>query len=101
MHRAGLAAPDLQMEVRDDAGVIIGRCDFAWQDGRLLGEFDGRVKYGRLLRPGQDAGDVVFKQKQREDALRDTGARVIRWVWGDLEHSARTAGRIQQALDRL
>lgn len=101
MHRAGLPSPDLQLEVRDSAGATIGRTDFAWRAGRLLGEFDGRVKYGRLLRPGQDAGDVVFREKQREDALRDTGARVIRWVWGDLDHPARTAGRIQQALDNL
>ena len=49
---AGLPLPDLQLEVRRADGVLVGRSDFGWQRQRVLGEFDGRVKYGRLLRPG-------------------------------------------------
>jgi hypothetical protein len=52
----------LQLEVRSAEGPDLGRADFAWEDARLLGEFDGRVKYGRLLRPGQDPGDAVFQE---------------------------------------
>ena len=36
----------------------------------MFGEFDGRVKYGRLLKPGQDPGEVVFAEKRREDLIR-------------------------------
>lgn len=44
---------------------------------------DGKVKYGRYLRPGQTPGDAVFAEKRREDALRDYGLEVVRWVWDE------------------
>lgn len=88
----GLPSPDLQVEVRNSAGRLLGRSDFGWHDAGLLGEFDGRVKYGRLLRPDQDPGDVVFAEKRREDALRDEGWGVIRWVWQELD-APRVLGR--------
>ena len=84
MHRWGLAPSALQFEVRRRSGGLVGRTDFAWEDRGVLGEFDGRVKYGRLLRPGQDPGDAVFEEKRREDAIRDEGWGVVRWVWSDL-----------------
>ena len=65
--RARLPPPVLQWEVPDPR-TRIGRTDFAWPELRTVGEFDGRVKYGRLLRPGQEPGDVVFAEKRREDA---------------------------------
>jgi hypothetical protein len=59
MRRGGLPAPKLQVVVRDTAHAEIGRCDFGYTDIRVAAEFDGRVKYGRLLRPGsQDRGQV-------------------------------------------
>ena len=64
---AGLPLPQLQYRVFDASGVLIARCDWAWPDHGTLGEFDGRVKYGRALLPGQDPGEVVFAEKQRED----------------------------------
>src|SRR4051794_12602668 len=79
--RSGVPLPDLQLEIRGADGGLVGRCDFGWPAHRLLGEFDGRVKYGRLLRPGQSPGDAVFEEKRREDALRDEGFGMVRWVW--------------------
>jgi hypothetical protein len=29
-----------------------------------LGEFDGKEKYGRLLKPGQTAADAVFEERR-------------------------------------
>ena len=63
----------------------IGRCHFGWEQLRTVREFDGRIKYGRCLRPGQDPGDAVFEEKVREDALRDGGLQVVRWIWAELE----------------
>jgi len=97
---AGLPLPDLQMEVRRADGQWIGRCDMGWRDERLLGEFDGRIKYGRLLRPGQDPGDAVFEEKLREDALRDEGWGMVRWVWAELARPAALVQRWRRALDR-
>ena len=73
-------------------------------DGRtadLLGEFDGLVKYGRLLLPGETPGEKIVKEKRREDLLRDTGARVVRWVWAELDHPDRLRVRIQYALNAV
>ncbi|MFL6028253.1 MAG: type IV toxin-antitoxin system AbiEi family antitoxin domain-containing protein [Friedmanniella sp.] len=84
MHEAGLPVPVPQYEVYDGRGQLVGRADFGWEEQRVLGEFDGRVKYGRLLRPGQTVEEVVYREKLREDALRDLGWRVVRWTWADV-----------------
>jgi hypothetical protein len=64
----GLPAPERQCEIRDEAGMLRATCDVGWPELNAYGEFDGRVKYGRLLRPGQVPGEVVFMEKQREAA---------------------------------
>lgn len=95
-----LAPTALQFEVRSPVGTVISRTDFAWEEDGLVGEFDGRIKYGRLLRPGQDAGDAVFAEKRREDAIRDEGWGVVRWVWADLARPDRFAARVRRARER-
>ncbi|MGY1745734.1 hypothetical protein [Blastococcus sp. SYSU D00695] len=100
IHRLGLPAPDLQVEVWRTDGSRIGFCDFGWEDERTVAEFDGRIKYGRLLRPGQAPGDAVFAEKVREDDVRDAGREVARWTWPDLD-SPRTVGdRLLRAFAR-
>ena len=96
--RAGLPVPVPQWQVLDRDGSVIARTDFGWPGLRTVGEFDGRIKYGRLLRPGQDAGDVVFAEKLREDRLRDLGLAVVRWTWADLTDFTRTADRLRRRL---
>jgi hypothetical protein len=100
MHRLRLPMPDLQVRVLRQDGSRIGRCDFGWKDKRTVGEFDGRVKYGRLLRPGQSAGDAVFEEKRREDELRDHRWQVARWTWDDLDHPPVIEQRIRRAWAR-
>jgi hypothetical protein len=93
-----LPAPTLQHEVHDGERFV-GRTDWGWPKLRGLGEFDGKVKYGRLLRDGQDPGEVVFREKQREDDLREvTGCWMIRLVWADLDRPARTAQRLRRLI---
>jgi hypothetical protein len=95
----GVPMPELQYPVLDGSGRLVGVSDFAWPEHRLLGEFDGRVKYGRLLRPGQEPGDAVFEEKKREDLLRElTGWQMVRLVWADLQHPAATAARVRRML---
>ena len=96
IHHAGLPAPDLQVEVRTADGRVLGRADFGW-DG-VIGEFDGRVKYGRLLRPGQHPGDVVYAEKRREESFRAVGKHVVRWGWTDLDDFTETRTRLAAAL---
>lgn len=97
---ARLPVPDLQVPVYADGGFFLGRGDFGYREEKVLGEFDGRVKYGRLLRPGQTAGDAVFDEKRREDAIRDAGWQVARWTWADLDVPGLVAARLQRALAR-
>jgi hypothetical protein len=84
--RLGLPRPEVQYEVRDSDGVLRGTCDWGWPEEHLLGEFDGKIKYGRLLRPGQDPGEVVFAEKHREDELREiSGCAMLRLIWSDYD----------------
>ncbi len=95
LDRARLPQPVLQWDV--PGRRWIGRCDFGWPRLRTIGEFDGAVKYGRLVRPGQQPGDVVLAEKRREDAIRDAGFRVVRWVWDELDAFEEVAGRLRAA----
>lgn len=101
MFRCGLPEPELQFEVYDAYGNLIGRTDFAWPDFGLLGEFDGLSKYGRLRRPGETAEEAVVREKNREDLLREvTGWLMIRLVWRELFTRDVTAARIRAQLLR-
>ena len=98
---AGVPPAELQWEsFLGPRGVHLGRVDFWWSRFRTVGEFDGQVKYGRLLRPGQEPGDVVFAEKRREDALRDEGLQVVRWTWRELDRFAAVAERLRRAFER-
>ncbi len=96
IHRLGLTAPDLQVRVRRRDGSVMARCDFGWEEHRTVGEFDGRAEYGRLLRPGQEPGEVVF----REDELRDHRWQVARWTWDDLDRPRVVGDRLLRAFAR-
>jgi hypothetical protein len=70
-----LPSPEWQVDIYDEEGFV-GRVDCAWDDTRIVGEADGRLKYAT----GQD----LYREKRREDRLRATGRLVIRWGWVDL-----------------
>lgn len=74
-----------QQLIRDERGVVVARVDFAWPALGVIGEFDGRVKYGLGLAPDQDPGTALWREKVREDLLRDLGWQVVRWTWADLD----------------
>jgi hypothetical protein len=94
-----LPKPELQYHVLDRHGELIGITDFAWPECGLLGEFDGKAKYLRYLRPGEDPGDAVFREKQREDRLRRvTGWSMVRLTWADLSDPAGTAATIRSMM---
>lgn len=92
--RSGLPRPELQHVVRDPSDRFIAQVDFWWPARALVGEFDGKSKYGRLLKPGQNASDVVYREKRREDAVRALGSPVVRWDWRDLDDFADVMARL-------
>jgi very-short-patch-repair endonuclease len=96
----GLPAPELQRQIINARGRPIGRVDFCWEPYRTIGEFDGKTKYGRLLKPGQSSEDAVFAEKVREDELRDNGWQVVRWMWQDIYSPGVIRDRLLRAFER-
>ena len=84
MFRLNLPRPRLQVRI-EDADGLVGYRDFGWVG--VMGEFDGRKKYG--LAEGSDpreAERVLWREKRREDRIRALGHRMARWVWADAMH---------------
>jgi len=98
MHRHGLPTPTLQHVVRDRDGRQIARTDFCFEQGRVVGEFDGKAKYVRYLRLGESPGDAVFREKRREDAIRAEDYDMVRWCWVDLDHPHEWIERLRRSL---
>lgn len=78
----GLPAPTLQAEFYDARGLI-GRVDFFFEEFNTVLEFDGRLKYTSA------AGEVVVREKVREDRLRARGLQVVRSDWTDFRNPGR------------
>ncbi|GAB3707984.1 type IV toxin-antitoxin system AbiEi family antitoxin domain-containing protein [Mariniluteicoccus flavus] len=98
MHLAALPMPDLQVSVVDHNGEEVARCDYGWEAYGLVGEFDGMVKYGRLLRPGQSVDDVIRAEKQREGRILQQGRWIARWITPDLRNIAQFRAGVLSSL---
>ncbi len=99
MWRYQVPRPELQFDVYDGSGHLVATTDFVWHKYGKFGEFDGELKYNRLVRPGESPGDVVFREKKREDLVRRlTGYGGIRWVWSEVNRGRPTARRICREL---
>ncbi len=84
---AGLPVPELQVEVHGPRGFV-ARVDGWYEEAAVAVEFDGRVKYLDPL-DGRDAGEVLWREKRREDLLRELGVRVVRLTQDDVAPRAR------------
>jgi hypothetical protein len=100
LDRIGIPTPQLQWEVVDSRSGRVAFADFGWPKERTLGEFDGKIKYGRLVTSEQTAGGVIYAEKLREDWLRDLGWEVVRWGWDDLAEPEKLATRLRRAFTR-
>ncbi|MFD3449108.1 hypothetical protein ACFDTO_31550 [Microbacteriaceae bacterium 4G12] len=92
----GFAEPELQVAFPLRGRVAIA--DFYWRSVRLIGEFDGRGKYERdEFTRGAEPGEVVWREKRREDELRAIGERMVRWTWDVLLAPDRLAQHLREA----
>jgi hypothetical protein len=92
----GLPPPEVNYPIYDGHGRVIARVDLAWPELGLFLEFDGKVKYQKLLKDGEDPSDVVVREKRREEMIcRLTGWRCVRIVWADLYRPEATAAEIR------
>ncbi len=99
IERIGLPRPELQVAFPGAAGAT-DRVDFYFADEVTVGEFDGRAKYERLLQPGETGEDALWREKRREDRLRERGLHVVRTVWADLYRDDTVAARYHAAFAR-
>ncbi len=99
---ARLPRPETQMVIVDLDGVFVARTDLGWELYRHLAEFDGLRKYWRDLRAGEDASDVVVREKIREDRIRSLDYGVSRAMWSEVQPGASvaTGRRIARDVER-
>lgn len=92
----GLPAPEVNYKIRDAHGNVVARVDLAWPELGVFAEFDGMIKYGRLLKEDESVKDVVVREQRREEMIcRLTGWVCVRVVWADLDRPVATADRIR------
>ena len=101
-YRFGIPMPESQYRVYDQHGELIGIADFGWNEHRHLGEFDGRSKYEKFLRPGESPSDSVVREKRREDRMRAGSRGMTRFTWASVMPRAvrRTMTELQQSLEQ-
>jgi len=95
---ADLPPDQLQLSIHTDRGTF--RTDYAWTRWRLVGEFDGRIKYGRLLEPGQTTQDVLWRERQRELAIERAGWLGVRFTWAEIFDPGLVRARLLEAISR-
>lgn len=96
--RFHVPAPQLQFEVRDSEGKVVAFTDFGWPELGLVGEVDGKWKYGELLKPGQTPEAAIMREKNREEQIRQAGYWVVRWDWETALQGAVLANRVRSAI---
>lgn len=93
--------PETQVLIRGPRGQT-AYVDWYWREAKVVGEFDGKMKYRRDGAEGEDPGEIVFREKQREDWLLETDEVrfVRRMVWADIFRPEQTAARFREAIRR-
>ena len=98
-----IPAPELQYEVRDPStNELLGTTDWAWPELGALGEFDGKVKYGRNCssRDRRPAMSCLPRSAAKNSSAAVSGLpRMIRLIWADSTFRKVTAARVRTSLD--
>lgn len=93
MHSWGMPTPRLQTPF-----IFGGRqafADFEW--GSLIGEFDGKGKYGTT---DAERAAALEAEKDRHALFVDAGFEVVRWDWDDLLSDIRLRNKLTPTLAR-
>lgn len=99
---AGLPRPELQVPITDPrTGQLVGITDFYFPEHRTIGEFDGKQKYTGDIAGDENPGEIVWREKKREDRLRDLGYEVVRVITPDFDRPKEVGRRFRQAFARV
>lgn len=83
-----------QVEVRDSAGRLAGRVDFALEDEPVAVEFDGTGKYTQY-------GHTVARDKARDQAMQRCGYEPVHLLWGHLRQPETVRAMVEHARERV
>ena len=94
-HALKLPPPELQVPFFDDDGLI-GYADYYWREIDLIGEVDGRSKYGadRHFQRDISVEQLVRREKLREDRLRRVAKAFVRLDWDTIADRRALARRM-------
>lgn len=95
MHSMGLR-PELQRPHHDHRGFI-GKSDFFFPEVQTAGEFDGRVKFLDARYAPSGAGEVLYREKVREDRMRAVTRGFARWGWPEARDAHKLAPVLRAA----
>ena len=73
---AGLPMPEFQEPIQTRLGIFYPDC--LWREQGLIGEADGAEKYSDT--------NANIREKEREQALRDLGFRMVRWLGKEITY---------------
>lgn len=101
----GLPTPEQQLTVRSEGGRFVARVDLVWEEHRTVGELDGRMKYVGdepvSAEERRRRERALWREKLREDVVRDLGLQVVRGYWSDdADDGAAFAERARRAFAR-
>lgn len=80
--RGGFPVPETQIQVSTTLGSFWS--DLGWRGHHLLCEYDGRTKYGAA----GSATEAVIAEKRRQDAVEESGWRMLRVVKEDFRSTS-------------
>lgn len=89
---AGLPAPTTQVRIETALGVYW--TDLGWPEWGVYAEYDGEAKYDGI------ADEKFFRQKRRDDAIAEAGARIRHFTRRDLRTPEVMVGRMLDAFPR-
>ena len=96
---ASLPAPTPQYKVFTPDRHLAAVLDFAWPEFGAYVETNGKFKYLELLKPGQKPGDVIERERRREELVHQlTGFRGMHVGWDDLASPRLTEQRVRDHL---
>lgn len=95
---SSLPLMELQFDVYDEVGRLVGRADGGYPELGVMWEYDGRGKYGELLPPGRTSSDALMAEKRRERGFVELGWVVIRIDNSDLCDLGAVVDRFSRAV---
>jgi hypothetical protein len=85
----GLPEPSVNLDVRDDSGEFVARCDLGYEEWKIAIEYDGAIHASRKRR---------YLDATRRTLLREHGWYVVEVVADDLRFPQRALAKVRAAL---